>query len=258
MTAATQPPRASSPPPPPPGAGAAAGRHRPAPDDGRRRHHRAAIPPATRAAWRLAQSAGIRVVLLAGRGRLDAARCPAARLGGRRARRSCAATRPASTSGAIGGNAGWGYADVLPSFKRLERYEAGANEHRGGDGPLLGDALLGSASPAPGVPDGRRLGRLPPGLAARLQRPAVAERGRLLPEGDQGRPAGTPSKRRSSTSRPAREAVVRVAGAQVTRVVFDGRRAVGVEFRQGGTRRTIRAGRRGDRRRRGRCGPRNC
>ena len=34
------------------------------------------------------------------------------------------------------GNTGWGYADVLPSFKRLERYEAGANEHRGGDGPL--------------------------------------------------------------------------------------------------------------------------
>ena len=34
------------------------------------------------------------------------------------------------------GNAGWGYADVLPSFMRLERYEAGANAYRGGDGPL--------------------------------------------------------------------------------------------------------------------------
>lgn len=34
------------------------------------------------------------------------------------------------------GNAGWGYDDVLPSFKRLERYEAGASESRGGDGPL--------------------------------------------------------------------------------------------------------------------------
>ena len=34
------------------------------------------------------------------------------------------------------GNPGWGYADVLPSFKRLERYEAGASDTRGGDGPL--------------------------------------------------------------------------------------------------------------------------
>ncbi|MEZ5288194.1 MAG: GMC family oxidoreductase N-terminal domain-containing protein [Vicinamibacterales bacterium] len=34
------------------------------------------------------------------------------------------------------GNPGWGYEDVLPSFKRLERYEAGASEYRGGDGPI--------------------------------------------------------------------------------------------------------------------------
>jgi choline dehydrogenase-like flavoprotein len=31
---------------------------------------------------------------------------------------------------------GWSYTDVLPSFKRLERYEAGASAHRGADGPL--------------------------------------------------------------------------------------------------------------------------
>jgi len=34
------------------------------------------------------------------------------------------------------GNPGWGYADVLPSFKRLEKYEAGESEYRGGSGPL--------------------------------------------------------------------------------------------------------------------------
>lgn len=34
------------------------------------------------------------------------------------------------------GNAGWGYADVLPSFKRIERYEAGESQYRGGSGPL--------------------------------------------------------------------------------------------------------------------------
>jgi choline dehydrogenase len=34
------------------------------------------------------------------------------------------------------GNAGWGYDDVLPLFKRSERNESGETEFRGGDGPL--------------------------------------------------------------------------------------------------------------------------
>ncbi|MDE0111729.1 MAG: choline dehydrogenase [Albidovulum sp.] len=34
------------------------------------------------------------------------------------------------------GCSGWGYADVLPYFKRLESYEGGGDEFRGDDGPL--------------------------------------------------------------------------------------------------------------------------
>lgn len=34
------------------------------------------------------------------------------------------------------GNAGWGYDDVLPLFRRVERNESGETEYRGGDGPL--------------------------------------------------------------------------------------------------------------------------
>src|SRR5688572_30654509 len=34
------------------------------------------------------------------------------------------------------GNAGWGYDDVLPLFKRVERNESGETEYRGADGPL--------------------------------------------------------------------------------------------------------------------------
>ncbi len=34
------------------------------------------------------------------------------------------------------GNPGWGYDDVLPLFKRIERNESGETEYRGGDGPL--------------------------------------------------------------------------------------------------------------------------
>jgi choline dehydrogenase len=34
------------------------------------------------------------------------------------------------------GNPGWGYDDLLPHFKRIERNESGETEFRGGDGPL--------------------------------------------------------------------------------------------------------------------------
>ncbi len=34
------------------------------------------------------------------------------------------------------GNQGWSYADVLPFFKRMERYDSGDDEFRGRDGPL--------------------------------------------------------------------------------------------------------------------------
>jgi choline dehydrogenase len=39
-------------------------------------------------------------------------------------------------SWAQSGNRGWSFADVLPHFKRMERWEGGADEWRGGDGPL--------------------------------------------------------------------------------------------------------------------------
>ena len=34
------------------------------------------------------------------------------------------------------GATGWSYAEVLPYFKRLERFEQGADDYRGGDGPV--------------------------------------------------------------------------------------------------------------------------
>jgi choline dehydrogenase len=34
------------------------------------------------------------------------------------------------------GNAGWSYADVLPSFKKFETFEDGGNDYRGGHGPI--------------------------------------------------------------------------------------------------------------------------
>ncbi|WP_330180704.1 FAD-dependent oxidoreductase [Nocardia sp. NBC_01503] len=37
---------------------------------------------------------------------------------------------------AAAGNTGWSYSDVLPSFKKFESFEDGANEFRGGSGPI--------------------------------------------------------------------------------------------------------------------------
>jgi len=44
------------------------------------------------------------------------------------------------------GATGWGFADVLPSFRRLESFEDGANELRGGAGPIAVERATGLAS----------------------------------------------------------------------------------------------------------------
>lgn len=37
---------------------------------------------------------------------------------------------------AASGATGWGFDDVLPAFRRLESFEDGPSELRGGDGPI--------------------------------------------------------------------------------------------------------------------------
>ena len=106
------------------------------------------------------------------------------------AARSRAATRCASTAGAtrqprLGLRR---RAAVVQAARALRGRRQ--SEYRGGDGPAVGGALLGSAPAASRVPAGAAVsGGFQPGLAPRLQRPAVAERRRLLPEGDHRRPA---------------------------------------------------------------------
>ena len=58
------------------------------------------------------------------------------------------------------GAPGWGYQDVLPYFRRAERYAGGADDYRGAEGPL-GDAPRTAHQPAaPGVARRRARGRL--------------------------------------------------------------------------------------------------
>ena len=136
---------------------------------------------------------------------------------------------------AAGGLQGWSSADVLPYFRRLERWERGANAWRGGGGPLsvqycryddpLNDAFVAAAQEAgyPFVDDynakgAEGFGRLQVTIAGGKRMSAA--RAYLRPAVARG------------------NVVVRVK-AHATRIAFDGARARAVEFVQGGTRQRV-------------------
>jgi choline dehydrogenase len=140
---------------------------------------------------------------------------------------------------AAAGNAGWGWRDVLPYFIRSEDNSRGASPMHGAGGPLactdigarheLIDAIIAGAGEL-GVPrtDDFNAGHQ---------------------EGVGYYQLFTRHGWRCSTAvgylKPARgRANLAVeTDAQATRVLFDGRRAVGVEYRQDGETKTVRAGR---------------
>jgi choline dehydrogenase len=135
------------------------------------------------------------------------------------------------------GNVGWSHADVLPYFRRAERQQRGADEWHGADGPLS-------------VSD---LGNLP--IADAFIEAAVQCGYPRNPDFNGARQEGfgyyqftTRNGRRCSTAvgylKPARRrANLTVAsGALATRILLEGRRAVGVEYTQGGVTRTARGG----------------
>ena len=135
------------------------------------------------------------------------------------------------------GARGWSYADALPYFKKQESWEGGESEYRGGSGPLttrrsryadpLVDAYLEAAAQAghPFNPDYNAADQY--GFS-RMQ--ATIRNGR-----------------RCSTSvaylRPAlsRSNLTVEVNAQSSRVLLEGSRATGVEYRQGGETKTARA-----------------
>lgn len=130
------------------------------------------------------------------------------------------------------GNPGWGWDDVLPAFKAIEDNEAGANGLRGTGGPLFISANKRDLHPL-----------IRPYLDA-----CAMEGLPFTPDfnGDRQEGAGTyqvtiKGGRRNSAARaflrPAmRRANLRVVTrAQVTRVMIEGGRATGIEYRQGGT-----------------------
>jgi len=137
------------------------------------------------------------------------------------------------------GARGWNYASVLPYFKRAERRAEGGNEYRGGDGPL--DTCYGS------LKNPLNQAWLD---AAKEAGYAVTEDVNGFRQEGFGRMDMTVRKgERCSAAkaylRPAmkRPNVKVVTGALANRVLFEGNRAIGVVYEQGGRQQEARAAR---------------
>ena len=131
----------------------------------------------------------------------------------------------------------WSYAHALPYFKRQERWEGGANAYRGGDGPLatetsryqdpLCDAYLHAARAADLPVTGDYNGAQQDGFA-RMQ----------MTIGHGRRSSASTAYLRPALSRHNLTVTTR---ALATRLVFEGTRAVGVEYLQDGAKVLVRA-----------------
>jgi choline dehydrogenase len=135
---------------------------------------------------------------------------------------------------------GWGYADVLPYFKRMETSWRGAGKYHGDHGPLhvraietarlLHDPLMRTAVAAGYSTSDDLHGDVQEGFA-------------------RGEVTITPQGRRASTSRAylrpvlGRKNLSVVSQALVTRLLLEGTRAVGVEYVAGGQTHQVRADR---------------
>jgi len=135
------------------------------------------------------------------------------------------------------GNRGWGWRDVMPYFKRLESNSRGASEFHGGDGPVACSDIVGRNELIEAIIGG----------AGELGVPQTEDFNAGQQEGVGYYQLFTRNGWRSSSAtaylRPARgRTALRVeTDAHVLRVNVEGKRACGVDFEQGGTRRTARA-----------------
>ena len=138
---------------------------------------------------------------------------------------------------AAGGARGWSYQDVLPYFRRSERWEGGASSYRGAEGPVAvqacryEDPLIGAFAQAgqsaghPWTEDYN--GETQLGFS-RLQMTIDAGR----------RCSSATAYLRPALQRPNLRVEVH---ALARRIVLEGHRAAGIEYQQGGVTHTVRA-----------------
>jgi choline dehydrogenase len=135
------------------------------------------------------------------------------------------------------GAAGWGYRDVLPYFKRAERRAGGGDEYRGAEGRLATRrGLLTNPLNTVWLEAGRQAG-----YARTTDMNGFRQEG--FGEMDMTVGGGRRCSAANAYLRPAmrrRKLSVRTH-ALATRVLFDGRRAVGVRYERGGRSHEVRA-----------------
>lgn len=138
------------------------------------------------------------------------------------------------------GNAGWGWEDVGPVFRRMENNMAGADEHRGVGGPLSIADIATSAHP---------ICRNFIDACEEAGLPRNADFNGATQEGAGLYQITTRKGVRASAAaaflRPAmnRRNLRVLVHAHATRILFEGRKATGVEYRVGGRIRTAHAAR---------------
>ena len=128
------------------------------------------------------------------------------------------------------GNRGWSWDDVLPYFKKAENWEGEANEWRGKGGPLFTSRMTDIPPLCRAVIEaGQQIGL------------EYREDVNSLPHGGIGYCQQTRGGRRRASAartylRPAmkRPNLQVITKAQVRRILFDGKRAIGVEYERGG------------------------
>jgi choline dehydrogenase len=133
------------------------------------------------------------------------------------------------------GNRGWGWDDVLPYFKKAERWEGEGSEVRGKEGPLFTSKMERPAIVEAAIEAGVQMGL--------EYREDVNDLTRLHSDCIGWCQQTRGGRFRASTARTYLRPVLKrpnlqlVTKALVHRIVFDGKRAVGVEFsRQSGRR----------------------
>jgi choline dehydrogenase len=132
------------------------------------------------------------------------------------------------------GNRGWGYADVLPYFKRCEDNSRGASEYHGRGGPLsVEDVPRSRAAHAFVAAAAARFGKQNPDFNG-----AEQEGAGLYQQMVRGGLRASTAVAYLDPAR-ARANLTVITDALVTRVVIDGDRATGVRARVGGAERTI-------------------
>lgn len=141
---------------------------------------------------------------------------------------------------AAAGNPGWSYDELLPSFKAMEDNAAGADQWRGTGGPLHVTDCTKAVHP---------LTKRYLAAAEQAGLPFNPDFNGATQEGVGVYQITTKNGRRMSAARaflrPAmKRANVRVeTNALATKILFEGKRAVGIEYEQNGETKTARAGR---------------